>query len=108
MMDELKKVLLAGIGSIAYTYEKSAKVIEELVEKGRLSIDEGKELSQELKRTFKDKSEEFNEKVMPLTKDDLKNILSEEDFVSRDEFNDLREQVTKLEAKLNAVLNSLE
>lgn len=108
MMDELKKVLLAGIGSIAYTYEKSAKVVEELVDKGRISVDEGKELSQELKRTFKDKSEEFNEKVMPLTKENLKNILYEEDFVSRDEFNDLREQVTKLEAKLNAILNSLE
>lgn len=107
-MDELKKVLLAGIGSIAYTYEKSAKVVEELVDKGRISVDEGKELSQELKRTFKDKSEEFNEKVMPLTKENLKNILYEEDFVSRDEFNDLREQVTKLEAKLNAILNSLE
>ena len=108
MMDELKKVLLAGIGSIAYTYEKSAKVVEELVDKGRISVDEGKELSQELKRTFKDKSEEFNEKVMPLTKENLKNILCEEDFVSRDEFNDLREQVTKLEAKLNAILNSVE
>ena len=45
---------------------------------------------------------------MPLTKENLKNILCEEDFVSRDEFNDLREQVTKLEAKLNAILNSLE
>ena len=107
-MDELKKLLLAGIGSIAYTYEKSAKVIEELVDKGRISVDEGKELSQELKRTFKDKSEEFNEKVMPLTKEDLKNILCEEDFVPRDEFNELREQVTKLESKLNSILNSLE
>lgn len=107
-MDELKKILLAGIGSIAYTYEKSANVVEELVEKGRLSVDEGKELSQELKRTFKDKSEAFNKKVMPLTKEDLKNTFEEMDFVSRDEFNDLREQVTKLEAKINAILNSLE
>ena len=40
-MDELKKILLAGVGSIAYTYEKSANVVEELVEKGRLSVDLG-------------------------------------------------------------------
>lgn len=108
MMDELKKILLAGIGSIAYTYEKSANVIEELVEKGRLSIDEGKELSQELKRNFKDKSESFTEKVTPLTKEDLKNTLEEMDFVSKDEFNDLKEQVADLEAKINSILNTME
>lgn len=108
MMDELKKILLAGIGSIAYTYEKSANVVEELVEKGRLSIDEGKELSQELKRDFKDKSESFNEKIMPLTKEDFKSTLEEMNFVSKDEFNNLKEQVVKLEAKINDILNSME
>ena len=49
-MDELKKVLLAGIGLTAMTYDKAEKFVKELMDKGRLTLDEGKELQSELKR----------------------------------------------------------
>jgi polyhydroxyalkanoate synthesis regulator phasin len=32
--------MLAGIGSMALTYEKSMDMIEDLVEKGKMTIDE--------------------------------------------------------------------
>lgn len=102
-MDELKKILLAGLGSIAYTYEKSSTFVEELVQKGKLTVDEGKELSQELKRNFKDKSDEISNKIMPLTKEDLKSVLEEMDFVTLSDFNELKEKVNKLEAKVDSL-----
>ena len=49
-MDELKKVLLAGIGLTAMTYDKAENFVKELMDKGRLTLDEGKELQSELKR----------------------------------------------------------
>ena len=49
-MDELKKVLLAGIGLTSMTLEKADTFVKELVEKGRLTVEEGKELQSELKR----------------------------------------------------------
>ncbi len=102
-MDELKKILLAGLGSIAYTYEKSSTFVEELVQKGKLTVDEGKELSQELKRNFKDKSDEISNKIMPLTKEDLKSVLEEMDFITLSDFNELKEKVNKLEAKVDSL-----
>lgn len=39
-MEELKKVLLAGIGLTSMTLEKADAFVKELVEKGRLTVDE--------------------------------------------------------------------
>ena len=47
MNDQLKKIFLAGIGSVAFTYEKASKLVDEMVEKGKLTVDEGKELSED-------------------------------------------------------------
>ena len=43
-MNELKKVLLAGIGLTSMTLEKADTFVKDLVQKGRLTVDEGKEL----------------------------------------------------------------
>ena len=43
-MDELKKVLLAGIGLTSMTYDKASEFVKELIAKGRLTVDEGKQL----------------------------------------------------------------
>lgn len=59
MIEELKNILLAGLGSAAYTYEKATKSIEELVKKGRITMEEGKELAEELKSKYKDKANDL-------------------------------------------------
>lgn len=78
MMDELKKVLLAGIGLTSMTIDKADDFVKELVEKGRLTIDEGKELQQELKRKSEgeaqailNKVNEKNQNVQYATKEDM-------------------------------------
>ncbi|MCF0239978.1 MAG: hypothetical protein HUJ62_06030, partial [Streptococcus gallolyticus] len=58
-MDELKKVLLAGIGLTSMTLEKADAFVKELVEKGRLTVEEGKELQSELKRKGEDEAKEL-------------------------------------------------
>ena len=62
-MNDLKKVLLAGIGLTAMTVDKADSFVQELVEKGRLTVEEGKELEQELKRQSKEESQEFLAKL---------------------------------------------
>ncbi len=47
--NDLKKILLAGIGAAAVTAEKSQEVIRELVRKGELTMEQGKALNEELK-----------------------------------------------------------
>lgn len=99
MLDELKKIFLVGIGSAAYTYEKAAELVDELVEKGKLTIDEGKELSQELRANLMDKTKEATEKYKPLTKEDMKELLSGMNLATKDEIEELKKRLDKLENK---------
>lgn len=103
MMDELKKVLLFGVGAIASTYEKATEVVDELVKKGKITVEEGKELGEELKRTFKEKSKkENNTDEINLVNND-KNIgnIQLYNYVLRDEYEMLKARVYKLESLIN-------
>lgn len=53
LTDGLKKILLAGIGTVAVTAEKSKDVLDELVKKGELTVEQGKALNEELKHNIK-------------------------------------------------------
>ena len=89
-MNDLKKVLLAGIGWTAMTVDKADSFVKELVEKGRLTVEEGKELEQELKRQSKEEAQEF------LAKLDAKK--SSVEYATKDD-------VKRLEEKLDALLS---
>ena len=52
--DGLKKLLLAGVGTVAVTAEKSKEILDELVKKGELTVEQGKVLNQELKHNIKE------------------------------------------------------
>ena len=91
-MDELKKVLLAGIGLTAMTYDKAAKFVKELIDKGRLTLDEGKELQSELKR----KSQE-----------EAKDLLGQIKEKSQSLQYATKEDLQRLEGKLDALLEEL-
>lgn len=96
MVDQLKNALLAGLGSAAYTYEKASKVIDDMVEKGKLTIDEGKELSQELKQNIVQKSE----KIKPVSKEDINSLLNNSNFATKEDLKEIKERLKKLEEKL--------
>lgn len=51
--ENVKKLLLAGIGVAATTAEKSKEVLDEMVEKGELTVEQGKALNEELKHNIK-------------------------------------------------------
>ncbi len=50
--DGVKKLILAGVGAVALTAEKADEIVGTLVEKGEITVDQGKELNKELKRTY--------------------------------------------------------
>lgn len=58
LSEDIKKIMLLGIGAVALTAEKSKDVIDELVKKGELSVEQGKVLNEELKHTIKEKMDE--------------------------------------------------
>ena len=42
--ENLKKVLLAGVGAVAVTAEKSKDLLDEMVKKGEITVEQGKVL----------------------------------------------------------------
>ena len=90
IMDELKKVLLAGIGLTSMTLEKADAFVKEMVAKGRLTVEEGKELQSELKRKGQeevrdvlDKVNLQTQKVQYATKEDLSRLEDKLDALLR-------------------------
>lgn len=90
----LRNILLAGIGSIAYSLEKGMEMIDELVKKGELTVSQGKELNQELKNRFAQES-----KCQPDTAQ-IKEIIASFNPATKEDLQNLEARVSKLEQKL--------
>ena len=93
----IKKILLAGIGTAAVTAEKSKEVLDELVKKGELTVEQGKVLNQELKHNIKASvKKNVNVTLKPSNPDELKDVLSK---MTPDQLAALKEQISKMQAK---------
>lgn len=76
LTDGLKKILLAGIGTVAVTAEKSKEVLDEMVKRGELTVEQGKVLNQELKHNIKDTvKKNVNVSVKPQSPEELEELL---------------------------------
>ena len=92
--EDVKKVLLAGIGAAALTAEKSKDVIDELVKKGELTVEQGKALNEELKHNIKKTvKENVNVSVKPTSPEELDELLEKM----------TPEQIEALKERLNAM-----
>ena len=93
----IKKILLAGIGTAAVTAEKSKEVLDELVKKGELTVEQGKVLNQELKHNIKEiEKKNVNVTLKPSNPDELKEVLGK---MTPDQLAALKEQISKMQAK---------
>ena len=93
--DGIKKLLLAGIGAVAVTTEKSKEVLDEMVKKGELTVEQGKALNEELniKKTMKDK---VNVSVKASTPEELDELL---DRMSPEQIEALKERIHAMESE---------
>ena len=61
--DGIKKIMLAGIGAIAVTAEKSKEIVDALVAQGELTVNQGKVLNAELRRTVEENVAKTDEEI---------------------------------------------
>ena len=101
--EDLKKIMLAGIGAVAITSEKSAELIDDLVKKGQVTVEQGKELNEELKRNLKTKVQDaVNEHVnVTVVTNEEENILDKLDTLSEEELQAVKEKLHKIEREKN-------
>ena len=96
--DGLKKLLLAGVGTVAVTAEKSREILDELVKKGELTVEQGKTLNEELKHNIKQKVKE-SVNVEVVKEADTNDILNKMDDMSAEDLAAIKEKLEKLSAK---------
>lgn len=95
MEDLLKKVFLAGIGTMALTYEKANSLVDDLIEKGRITVEQGKQLNEELKRVVKDNTPDSQN--IKETESNIKNYLDSLNIATKADIDNLNERIDKLE-----------
>lgn len=80
--DGFKDIFLAGVGALALTGEKAKEVVDTLIEKGSITVEQGKDINQELKHKATETASKVQEDVLQRT---LKTMSPEE----RDKFADM-------------------
>ena len=100
MIESLRKLGLLGIGAISITEEKVKQVVNELVEKGEMSTEEGKTLVRELLTEKKKQMQDFDEKISK----DLQNAIGKSNIASKDDVSRLEDKIAELEKTIQTLL----
>lgn len=90
----LKKIFLAGVGAVAATAETTKEVVDNLVKKGELTVEQGKVLNEELKRNAKEKVKEH---VSVTVVREYKDAMDAVDHMQPDELEALKAKIAEAE-----------
>lgn len=94
MFEQLKKLAMIGIGGTALAVEKVSEYVDDLVKQGKLTVDEGKKLTEELIRS---KEKEVTEKGRA----EIEAILLEMNIAQRKDIEALETRIEDLESQLD-------
>ncbi len=94
MFEQLKKLAMIGIGGTALAVEKVSDYVEDLVQQGKLTVDEGKKLTEEL---IRNKEKEVSERG----REEIEAILLEMNIAQRKDIESLEARINELEKELN-------
>ena len=92
---DLKNILLAGIGAVAVTAEKSQALLDELVKKGELTVDQGKVLNEELRHNVERRVRESV--TVQVTPQDGEELLRRVDAMTPEQLEALRRKLNQMD-----------
>jgi len=99
MEDLLKKVILAGIGTLSLTYEKANALVKELIEKGQITVEQGKQINEELKRVMDNKQASVESKI--------EEYINSLNLATKSDIENLIKRIEALEKKINGGISHL-
>ncbi len=97
LKDGIRTILLAGVGAIAITGEKSMQVIEDLVKKGELTVEEGKALNEDLAKKWNESDDKIGLTRDTITKS-FRDLVVNVDRMSQEERDELMEKLQSANA----------
>lgn len=96
MADALRKLLLAGLGTLDLTEEKVKAVFEDLVTRGEMNEKDAREVVS----SWKDRASEQRQKVQSLVDESVQKGLKTLGYVKASDYEALVSRVAELERKL--------
>lgn len=99
MMELFKKGLFTGLGIMVITTEEIEKKINSLVEKGRLTAEEGENLIKELIHRSEQRKTEFQERITA----SVKSAVASLDIADKTELDNLQARVSSLEDRVSTL-----
>jgi polyhydroxyalkanoate synthesis regulator phasin len=97
--DELKKVMLAGIGAAAETTVRASNLVNHLVEKGEITVEQGKSINEELKRNVKEAMDTSTTKVKSEVIPAVDDIVDNLEKMSAEQIQAIKDKLAALDAK---------
>lgn len=106
LMDVFKTGFLAGVGAVTTGAEKSKEIVDKLVAKGRITVEQGKALNQELKHKVDDAVADSKEKAEQSRKTE-ETAKAAKDAVKNNDFASFISRLTPAQmAELKKVLDN--
>lgn len=93
MFEQLRRLAMIGIGGTALAVDKVALYVDELVSQGKLTVDEGKKLTEELIRNKKKETTEED-------REEIEEILLDMNLAQRKDIEALETRIVQLESDL--------
>jgi polyhydroxyalkanoate synthesis regulator phasin len=93
LKDGLRTIFLAGVGAVAITGEKASVIIDDLVKKGELTVEEGKVLNEEFKKKAKENLNPDN------IQKNVKEVIASIDEMTKEQRDAIRSMLDRLDKK---------
>ncbi|WP_456385184.1 phasin family protein [Desulfolithobacter sp.] len=97
MKELLKNMLFMGAGAVFLTKEKIEELKNELVDKGKLTQDEGKELVDEWVKKSETLKDQFELKLNQMVADQIKKM----NLATAEDIQELRRKIEELQVAIN-------
>ncbi|MET3873251.1 phasin family protein [Puniceicoccus vermicola] len=95
MFDLVKKAMFAGVGAAVITKDKVEKNLQEMVDKGKMTADEAKDLSSKIIEAGEKETEQARNEATRLFTD----MLNRAQVVTQDQIESLEKRVRDLEGR---------
>jgi polyhydroxyalkanoate synthesis regulator phasin len=96
MLDFLRKATLAGIGALTLTEERARRLVDELVEQGRMSREEGENVFRDIISKTESSRDEWEARI----RDMIQDVFRKMDLVPRADLEFVEEQLRALQKRV--------
>ncbi len=97
MFDFFERGFLATVGLLSVSREKVQEMVDQMVARGELNLDEGKQLVDKMVK----RGQEERESMRGLVRQEVQKVVGELDMVSRKDFQVLNDKLDALLKKLD-------